>query len=242
MTNASPDGFGLSIVIPAFNEEERLGPSLAAIRAWLAGKPFAAEIIVVDDGSSDRTSAVARDGLAGLPAFRIIRLETNGGKGHAVRTGVLASSGDIVMFTDADLATPIEELDKFLPRLAEGSDVVIGSRAIPGSDIRVRQARPRQAMGRFFNRLVRRFILKDFRDTQCGFKAFRRPAALDLFTRLMTSGFAFDVEVLVLARRLGYRIVEVPVVWRHSPPSRVRIVRSSWQMLKELWRIRRLGR
>ncbi len=241
MTDASPKEFGLSIIIPAFNEEKRLGPSLEAIRAWLDGKPFAAEIIVVDDGSSDRTSAVARDGLAGHPAFRIIRLETNGGKGHAVRTGVLASAGDIVMFTDADLATPIEELDKFLPRLDEGWDVVIGSRAVPGSDIRVRQARPRQAMGRFFNRLVRRFILKDFRDTQCGFKAFRRPAALDLFTRLRTPGFAFDVEVLVLARRLGYRIAEVPVVWRHSPPSRVRIVRSSWQMLKELWRIRRLG-
>lgn len=240
MIDTSPKEFGLSIVIPAFDEERRLGPSLAAIRAWLTGKPFATEIIVVDDGSSDRTSAVAREGLTGFPGFRLIRLETNRGKGCAVRTGILASAGDIILFTDADLATPIEELDKFLPRLDEGWDVVIGSRAIPGSDIRVRQARPRQAMGKFFNRLVRRFILKDFRDTQCGFKAFRRPAALDLFTRLKTSGFAFDVEVLVLARRLGYRIAEVPVVWRHSPPSRVRIVHSSWQMLKELWRIRRL--
>ncbi len=241
MTDQSGKAIHLSIVIPAFDEEKRLGPSLKEIRRYLAGQPFQAEIIVVDDGSTDQTSAVAREGLTGFPGFRLIRLETNRGKGCAVRTGILASSGDIVLFTDADLATPIEELDKFLPGLDEGCDVVIGSRAIPGSDIRVRQARPRQAMGKFFNRLVRLFILKDFRDTQCGFKAFRRPAALNLFSRLETSGFAFDVEILVLAGKLGYRVAEVPVVWRHSPPSRVRIVRSSWQMLKELWRIRRLG-
>jgi dolichyl-phosphate beta-glucosyltransferase len=246
MTDQSGNAIHLSIVIPAFNEEKRLGPTLAAIRGYLAGKPFAAEIIVVDDGSTDRTSAVARDGLAGQPGqsglagFRLIRLETNHGKGYAVRTGVLASSGDIILFTDADLSTPTEELGKFLPRLAAGCDVVIGSRAIPGSDIRVRQARPRQAMGRFFNRLVRLFILKGFQDTQCGFKAFRRAAAMDLFSRLETSGFAFDVEILVLAGKLGYRIAEVPVVWRNSRPSRVRIFRGSWQMLKELRRIRSL--
>jgi len=240
MTDQSGKTIHLSIVIPAFNEEKRLGPSLEEIGRYLAGKPFEVEIIVVDDGSTDQTSAVAREGLAGRLAYQIIRLEANRGKGYAVRTGILASSGDIVLFTDADLATPIGELDKFLPRLDEGCDVVIGSRAIPGSDIRVRQARPRQAMGKFFNRLVRLFILEDFRDTQCGFKAFRRPAALNLFSRLETSGFAFDVEILVLAGKLGCKIAEVPVVWRHSPPSRVRIVRSSWQMLKELWRIRRL--
>jgi dolichyl-phosphate beta-glucosyltransferase len=244
MTASTPDRGAspvfLSLVIPAYNEEKRLGPSLERIRTYLAAKPFASEVIVVDDGSTDRTSEVARETLEGRLAVRVIRLETNQGKGHAVRTGVLASAGEIVLFSDADLSTPIEELDKFLPRLNEGFDVVIGSRAIPGCDIRVRQARSREAMGRFFNRLVRLFVMRGCRDTQCGFKLFRRQAALDLFSRLETQGFSFDVEVLLLARKLGYRLVEVPVVWCDSPPSRVRIIRSSWQMLKELWRIRSL--
>jgi len=240
MTDQGGNAIHLSIVIPAFNEAKRLGPSLEAVRGYLAGKPFAGEIIVVDDGSADLTSTVAREGLEGRLAFRLIRLETNHGKGYAVQTGVLASSGDIILFTDADLSTPIEELDKFLPRFDAGCDVVIGSRAIPGSDIRVRQARPRQAMGKLFNRIVRLLILKGFQDTQCGFKAFRRTAAMDLFSRLETPGFAFDVEILVMAGKLGYRIAEVPVVWRNSRPSRVRILRSSWQMLKELRRIRSL--
>ena len=240
MTEREPRGVFLSIVIPAYNEERRIGASLEKVRAYLASKPFAAEVIVVDDGSTDRTSAVARETLPAGPPLRTIRLESNQGKGYAVRTGVLASTGETVLFTDADLSTPIEELDKFLTRLEEGFDVVIGSRAVPGCDIRVRQARPREAMGKFFNRLVRLFVMKGCPDTQCGFKVFRRKAALDLFSRLETKGFAFDVEVLLLARKRGYRIAEVPVVWCDSPPSRVRLVKSSWQMLRELLRIRRL--
>lgn len=157
-----------------------------------------------------------------------------------MRGGVLASTGETILFSDADLSTPIDELGKFLRRLDEGYDVVIGSRAIPGCDIRVRQAPAREAMGKFFNRLVRLFVMKGCQDTQCGFKLFRRPAALDLFGRLKSAGFSFDVELLVLARKLGYRVAEVPVVWCDSKPSRVRMVRGSWHMLKELWRIRRL--
>jgi dolichyl-phosphate beta-glucosyltransferase len=235
----SPSPF-LSIVIPAFEEEGRIGASVDKILHYLAGKPFAAEVIVVDDGSADRTSDVARKALEGRVPYRLIRLDDNRGKGAAVKAGVLASAGRAVLFTDADLSAPIDELDKFLPRLDEGFDVVIGSRAIPGCDIRVPQARPRQAMGRFFNRLVRLFVMKGCQDTQCGFKLFRREAALDLFTRLGTAGFAFDVEVLLLARELGYRIAEVPVVWCDSRPSRVRMVRGSWRMLRELLAIRRL--
>ncbi len=230
----------LSIVVPAYNEERRIGASLEKILAYLARKPFAAEVVVVDDGSSDRTTGVAREALEGRLPFRLVRFDENRGKGAAVKAGVLASAGQAVLFTDADLSAPIEELDTFLLELDKGFDVVIGSRAIPGCDIRVPQARHRQALGRFFNRLVRLFVMKGCRDTQCGFKLFRREAALDLFTRLRTAGFAFDVEILLLARKLGYRIAEVPVVWCDSRPSRVGILRGSWGMLTDLFRIRRL--
>jgi dolichyl-phosphate beta-glucosyltransferase len=240
MNERNPTGIFLSIVIPAFNEERRVGASLEKIREYLARKPFASEVIVVDDGSTDRTAEVAREALGGQAPSRVIRLELNQGKGYAVKTGVLASVGETVLFTDADLSTPIEELDKFLSRLAEGFDVVIGSRALPGCDIRVRQARPREAMGKFFNRLVRLLVMKGCPDTQCGFKAFRRAAAMELFARLETRGFSFDVELLVLAKKLGYRVAELPVIWCNSPPSRVRMAQSSWEMLKELIRIRRV--
>lgn len=229
----------LSIVIPSYNEEGRIAGSLEKILAHLAGKPFASEIVVVDDGSRDGTARAAREALEGRIAHRVIRRETNIGKGLSVKEGVLASSGDVVLVTDADLSTPIEELDKFLAALESGEDVVVGSRALPDSDVRVRQSRLRRAMGRLFNRLVRLFVLGGFRDTQCGFKAFRRGAARELFSRLETAGFAFDVEVLVLCSKLGFGVREVPVVWLDSRPSRVRLVRGSLGMLKELWRIRR---
>jgi dolichyl-phosphate beta-glucosyltransferase len=230
----------LSIVIPAYNEEKRIGLSLEKVLGYLKTKPFASELIVVDDGSWDRTAEIAGGALEGRLPFRIIRFDSNHGKGYAVKAGVLASAGQVILFTDADLSTPIAEFDRFLPRLDEGYDVVIGSRALPGCDIRVRQAAPREALGRLFNRLVRLSVMKGCPDTQCGFKAFRRAAAMDLFSRLQTKGFSFDVELLLLARKAGYRIAEVPVVWCNSRPSRVRIFRGSWQMLRELQRIRRL--
>jgi len=240
MTDPAVTTLFLSIVIPAFNEEQRLGPSLQKILGYLDGKSFQTEIIVVDDGSTDRTAEVAGAVLEGRLPYRVLRREKNQGKGFSVREGVLASAGQVILFTDADLSTPIEELDKFIPRLEEGFDIVIGSRALPGCDIRVPQAAPREALGKVFNRLVRLFVMKGCLDTQCGFKVFRRGAAMDLFSRLRARGFAFDVEILVLAGKLGYRVGEVPVIWCNSPPSRVRILRSSWQMLRELWRIRRL--
>jgi len=240
MTDPAATTLFLSIVIPAFNEEQRLGPSLQKILGYLDGKSFQAEIIVVDDGSTDRTAEVAGAVLEGRLPYRVLRREKNQGKGSSVREGVLAAAGQVILFTDADLSTPIEELDKFILRLEEGFDIVIGSRALPGCDIRVPQAAPREALGKVFNRLVRLFVMKGCLDTQCGFKVFRRGAAMDLFSRLTSRGFAFDVEILVLAGKLGYRVGEVPVIWCNSPPSRVRILRSSWQMLRELWRIRRL--
>ena len=242
MTDPKKGTVFLSVVIPAWNEEPRIGRTLAEIGAFLAAKPYASEIILVDDGSTDGTAEAARAGFtAGVP-LRTITLDRNHGKGYAVREGVLASTGEIALFCDADLSTPIEELDRALAALDAGADVVIGSRALPESRILVRQRRPREWMGKAFNLLVRLFVLEGFRDTQCGFKAFRAAAAKDIFSRLRTAGFGFDVEVLVLARAMGLRIAEIPVVWRDSRPSRVRIVRGSWGMLRDLRRIRRLPR
>ena len=242
MSDRDPNSVFLSIVFPAYNKETRIAASIDATVAYLSGKPFAAEIIVVDDGSRDRTAESARAALAGRVPSRVIRREKNRGKGASVKEGVLAASGEVILFSDDDLSTPIEEFDKLLAALQAGADVAIGSRALPGSDVRVRQRRPRELMGKAFNLLVRLLVLKGYRDTQCGFKAFRREAATDLFSRLQTTGFGFDVEVLVLCRELGCRVAEVPVVWSDSPPSRVRFIRGSLAMLRDLLRIRRRAR
>jgi dolichyl-phosphate beta-glucosyltransferase len=239
MTDIEPGRILLSVVIPTYNKEARIAATLEAVTAYLAAKPFVAEIVVVDDGSTDRTAAAARAALAGRGPSQVIGRERNLGKGASVREGVLAASGETILFCDDDLSTPIEELDKALAALEAGADVAIGSRALPDSEIRVRQRRPREWMGKAFNLLVRLFVLDGYRDTQCGFKAFRRAPAREVFSRLRTRGFGFDVEILVLCRELGYRVAEIPVVWRDARPSRLRIFKGSWGMLKDLWRIRR---
>lgn len=210
----------LSVVIPAFNEEARIGPTLAATTEWLDGQGEDYELLVVDDGSRDATPEIVNAVGAANPRVRLIQLPQNRGKGAAVRTGVLASTGAEVLFSDADLATPIEELGKLRARLREGYDVAIGSRALPGSDIRTRQHPLREAMGRTFNVIVRALVLGGIRDTQCGFKLFKGDAGRALFRNARVDGFAFDVEVLLLAKG-RYRVAEVPVVWRHVAESKV---------------------
>lgn len=240
---AGPDpGYFLSVVIPAYNEEDRIGKTLRTIRAYLDRRTFASEIIVVDDGCADRTCAVAGEALDGREGVRILRRGKNRGKGHSVQEGVLASSGAFILFSDADLSTPIEEVEKFWTRIDDGADIVIGSRALPESDIRIRQNRFRELMGQTFNWLVRVFVMRGIPDTQCGFKLFRREAALEVFSRVRTPGFSFDVEALYLARRLGFRIDQVPVLWSNSAQSKVRIVGSSARMFMDILRIRRLHR
>jgi len=242
MNAGHPNAIRLSVVIPTFNKEARIAATLQEVAAYLAAKRFASEIVVVDDGSADLTADMARAALADRLPSKVIRRERNLGKGASVKEGVLAASGELILFCDDDLSTPIAELDKAMAALEAGADVVIGSRALPDSEIRVRQRRPREWLGKVFNLLVRLFVLRGFRDTQCGFKAFRRAAARDIFSRLRTPGFGFDVEVLVLCRDLGYRVAEIPVVWCDSRPSRLRISKGSWGMLNDLRRIRRQAR
>jgi dolichyl-phosphate beta-glucosyltransferase len=229
----------LTVVIPAFNEEARIVATLASLTSFLSSKRGESEVIVVDDGSRDRTADLAEEALRGWTNSRVIRFPENRGKGAAVKEGILLSQGDLVLFSDADLSTPIEELGKFLPLAEQGYDVIIGCRALPESDIQIRQAGIRELLGKTFNLFVRLLVMKGICDTQCGFKLFRKEAARKIFPLVRTRGFGFDVEVLYLAQKNGFRIRQVPVIWRNSPKSEVKIVRSSVAMFADLWRIRR---
>jgi len=232
--SANPD---LSLIFPCFNEARRLPASLARVREYLDGSGLSYEIIVVDDGSADRTAAAAEEAGAGDPRVQVRRYEPNRGKGYAVAHGALRARGRWVLFSDADLSTPIEELEKFLPQLDQGFDVVIASRARKGSVLQVRQSWLRERAGRMMNVLIRLVSGMDFPDTQCGFKMFTHAAAQDVFHNLTIYGWMFDVEALVIARKLGYRAVDVPVVWINSDDSRVRPLRDLPRTFAELIRI-----
>lgn len=234
----------LSIVIPAYNEATRLPRTLEQIARYLeqrarSGRPLVAEIIVVDDGSTDATAAVAEAWRSRLPALRCVANPGNRGKGYSVRHGMLAARGRIALFTDADLSAPIEEADRLLAALETAqADVAIGSRALDRRLILVHQSPLRELAGRLFNWLVRELTGVPFRDTQCGFKAFRMSRARVLFERQRIEGFGFDPELLFLAQRLGLRTVEVAVRWAHDPASKVRLWGDSLRMLRDLVRIR----
>lgn len=223
----------VSIIIPAYNEETRIGTTLEAIGRYLAQQPYEAEVILVDDGSKDNTVAVAREAF---PHLRVVAYQPNRGKGCAIRTGMLESKGQYRLYTDADASTPIDDLDQFWPAFKDGADVVFGSRMLPESEVAVRQPWHREAMGRAFNGLLRLFALTPFRDTQCGFKAFTAEAAELVFSLQQTDGFVADVEVLYIALLHKLKVVEVPVQWRNSADSRVRLsvdpVAMFWDMLR----------
>lgn len=233
----SPEPF-LSIVIPAYNEETRLPRALESIASYAASKSFALEVLVVDDGSRDGTAAAATRAAASGQAVRLLRNPGNRGKGYSVRHGMLEAAGRVALFTDADLAAPIEEADRLLAALEAGHDVAIASRALRPELIAVHQSRMRETAGRIFNLLVRAFTGLPFRDTQCGFKLFRREAARAVFGRQQIDGFGFDVEVLYLARKFGYQVAEVPVRWSHDQDTKVPMFSASARMFTDLWRIR----
>lgn len=228
----------LSVVVPAYNEEERLLPTLETLRTWMDSSEVRGEILVVNDGSRDGTCAVVRAAADSDPRIRALGYASNRGKGWAVRTGVLAALGDEILFTDADLSTPIDEYRLLRTRLTEGWDIAIGSRHLAASRIEIRQPLHRRYLGRVFNGIIALLGVRGFADTQCGFKLFRRDAARRIFSRLKTVGFAFDVEVLLRAREAGLRVAEVPVRWANSSSSRVRPVYDSCRMLMEILRMR----
>jgi len=233
----------VSIVIPAYNEQGDVADALERILEFAAASPGIGEIIVVDDGSTDDTAAIVeatRQRLMDSPvALRLVRHPRNLGKGVAVRNGILAATGDLVLFTDADLSAPITEAPRLLDPVRRGEcDIAIGSRALDRRLIGVRQGFFRESAGRIFNVLVRVLTRLPIRDTQCGFKVFRRQPALPVFQAQRIGGFAFDVEVLYLAQRRGLRIREVPVRWNHVSHTKVHLVRDSLRMFLDVLRIR----
>jgi len=229
----------LSIVIPAFNEERRLPKAIEQIGAYLSARPLRAEIIVVDDGSTDATPKLTESYAGKHPGLRLISNDRNRGKGFSVRHGVLEARGEIVLFTDADLSTPIEEADKLLMAIRErGYDAAIGSRGIDKSLIEVHQSAFREQAGNLFNRLVRRIAALEFSDTQCGFKAFRRERTAIIFEQQRIESFGFDPEILFLAKRHGLRVAEIPVRWSHNSATKVNVIRDGIRMFLELLVIR----
>jgi glycosyltransferase involved in cell wall biosynthesis len=237
----------LSVVIPAYNEEQRLPATLASIFGFVGQLGLATEVLVADDGSEDATASVVAALTARYPSLRLLRLP-HAGKAHAVRSGVLASRGRVVFMCDADLSMPIEDLAKLLAALDAGADIAIGSREAPGAQ-RFAEPAYRHLMGRVFNRIVRLLTGVPLDDTQCGFKCFRGPVAHILFAGLqryraprgrlrgpMVTGF--DVELLFLAHKWGYRVVEVPIHWYYAPGSKVQPIRDTLRMLADVLAVR----
>lgn len=233
----SPSSPELSIVIPAFNEELRLPATLERIAAYLKNSRREVEVLVVDDGSKDRTAGVAELFRNKIPTLRVVANGVNRGKGYSVRHGVQESHGRIVLFTDADLSAPIEEADKLVDAL-QHFDVAIGSRAVNRSLITVHESPFREFAGIVFNKIVRVILRLPFVDTQCGFKAFVRERCQIIFEQQTIERFGFDPELLYLARHHGLRAVEIPVRWGHSPATKVNMLRDSLQMFLDVFVIR----
>ncbi|MFC1570435.1 dolichyl-phosphate beta-glucosyltransferase [Candidatus Omnitrophota bacterium] len=232
----------LSVVIPAFNEEKRILSTLNKIDTFFREKDYDYEVIVVDDGSADGTmSTVEKSGIPSKGKVRVLSYNGNRGKGYAVKTGILESKGEYVLVSDADMSTPIEEVEKLIGIIEEGYDAVIGSRSVSDSEVRVRQPWYRERMGKTFNLFVRLTLgMNDFIDTQCGFKLFKGDVAREIAGKLQIDGFSFDVEMLYLAKRKGYKIKEVGIIWNNSPQSKVKVIASSTSMFLDLFNIRRI--
>jgi glycosyltransferase involved in cell wall biosynthesis len=228
----------LSIVIPAYNESARIEATLASVMECVETRHWDAEILVVDDGSTDNTAAIVQKWMARNPHLHLVKNPGNRGKGYSVRNGLLQAAGNIVMFTDADLSAPIEEAELLIEAIDAGADVAIGSRWLDKQKQTVHQPLYRRFFGRCFNWVTRKVIGLPFRDTQCGFKAFRRDTAQTIFRLQTIERWGFDPEILFIARKLKYTIVEVPVTWGHDERSRISYLKDGMKMLEEMGQIR----
>ncbi len=227
----------ISVIIPAYNEETRIPATLREIESYFSGR-FNYEIIVIDDGSTDRTYEICQEVFDRAGHGKVLSNGRNRGKGYSVRRGMLEAEGKLRLFSDADMSTPISEIEKLIAAVDEGYDVAIGSRSLPGSDVKLHQPFYRESMGKIFNLFVRLVTVRGIIDTQCGFKLFVEKASRDIFSRQHIDRFSFDVEILFIARKLGYRIKEVPIAWINSPASKVNPVIDSAKMLRDLFSIR----
>ncbi|MDI6642036.1 MAG: glycosyltransferase family 2 protein [Elusimicrobiota bacterium] len=236
------DEIFLSVVIPVYNEESRIENTLYTIISFFKQKHYNYEIIVVDDNSKDKTVEKILAIKENYPSvIKLLKCNKNFGKGYCVKKGVLEAKGKYIYFTDADLSTPIEQLDRFLTEI-KNAEIVIGSRAIKGAEIVIHQPFYREYSGKMFNKLVKIFCLKDFQDTQCGAKLFTNEVAKKLFIKQKIHRFAFDVEILYLAKKFNFSIKEIPVRWIDSRPSKVHILRDSFYMFIDLIKIKKLNK
>lgn len=229
----------LSVIIPAYNEEHRLPATIGKVLAYLERQPYTYELIIVENGSQDRTFQFAQEFARGNPNLRVLR-ETQRGKGLAVKLGMLEACGEYRFMCDADLSMPVTEISRFLPPALTEFDIAIASREGPGA-IRYNEPAYRHFVGRVFNTMIRLIALPDLHDTQCGFKCFHHAVAEDLFRCQTLTGWSFDVEVLFIAEQRGYRIVELPIPWFFNPDSKVNVVQDSFKMAMDLFRIRLNG-
>lgn len=226
----------LSVIIPAYNEENRLLNTLQEVYKFLSHQEFSAELWIVENGSTDRTFEIAQEFATAHPHVFVLQ-EPRRGKGGAVQRGMLSAQGEYRFMCDADLSMPVQEITRFFPPLLEGADIAIASREAPGA-VRYHEPFYRHWGGRLINLMVRAMLLPDFRDTQCGFKCFRGEVAEDLFSQMSLIGWSFDIEILFLARQRGYRIVEVPIPWYFYPESKLNLGRDAVRMLVDMARIR----
>ena len=236
-SKSETSAFQLSIIVPSFNEEVRLPASLHLIAAYVSSANYSTEVLVVDDGSKDRTAEVAASFADRIPNLRVLRNGENRGKGYSVRHGMQEARGEYVLFSDADLSAPIEEADKLLSALRQ-YDIAIGSRALDRDLIEVHESLFREFAGIIFNRIVRIVLWLPFVDTQCGFKAFRRERCRIIFEQQRIERFGFDPELLYLARHHGLTATEIPVRWSHSPATKINMMRDSIQMFVDVFTIR----
>jgi glycosyltransferase involved in cell wall biosynthesis len=228
----------LSIVIPAFNESARIEDALERVMSCVAERRWDAEVVVVDDGSKDNTAEIVHQWMVRHPRLHLVQNPGNKGKGYSVRNGLLQAAGDIVMFTDADLSAPMEEAERLIAAIEDGADVAIGSRWMDRTRQTIHQPLYRQFFGRCFNWITRTVMGLPFKDTQCGFKAFKRPAAQVIFRLQTIERWGFDPEILFIARKLKYVIREVPVTWGHDERSRMSYLKDGMKMLEDMARIR----